>query len=141
MRATFIIAAASVAALLTAAGPAQSQANRTFVSGSGSDSNPCSLAAPCRSFAGAITQTNAGGEIVVLDSAGYGSVTINKSISINAPDGIEGGVTVTSATDAITVNIGKTDVVNLRGLTLIGGAVGNSRVKFTNQGADRKSVV
>jgi hypothetical protein len=134
MQARFIFAAASVAALLTLAGPAQSQANRTFVSGQGSDSNPCSLAAPCRSFAQALSQTNAGGEIVVLDSAGYGSVTINKAISINAPDGIEGGVTVASATDAIDINIGASDVVNLRGLTLVGGGVGNFGIKFTNLG-------
>src|SRR5262249_30208553 len=127
--------AVNVAVLLTIAGPAQAQANRTFVSGQGSDSNPCSLAAPCRSFAGAIAQTNAGGEIVVVDSAGYGSVTITKSISINAPDGIEGGVTTASAIDGIDVNVGANDVVNLRGLTLVGGGVGLSGIKFTNLGA------
>src|SRR5215831_4413010 len=103
MRAVFIIAAASAAVLLTAAEPARAQANRTFVSGHGSDSNPCSLAAPCRSFAQAITQTNAGGEIAVLDTAGYGAVTITKSISIVNEDGVEAGVTVTTATDGITV--------------------------------------
>jgi hypothetical protein len=62
-----LITAVSVAALLTVAG--QAQPNRTFVSGQGSDSYPCSLAAPCRSFTGALNQTAAGGEIVVLDSA------------------------------------------------------------------------
>src|SRR5262249_54412423 len=96
MRPTFITAAATVAALLTVAGQAQAQANRTFVSGQGSDSNPCSLAAPCRSFAGALAQTNAGGEITVLDSAGYGTVTINKSVTITNPGGVEAGVTTTS---------------------------------------------
>src|SRR5262249_213426 len=96
---------------------------------------PCSLAAPCRSFAGAITQTNAGGEIVVLDSAGYGSVTINKSISINAPDGIGGGVTVTSATDAIRISGSVSDVGNLRGFTLIVGGVGVGGVLFNSSGA------
>src|SRR5215813_5880086 len=131
MRTPFIIAAA----LLTVAGQAHAQANRTFVSGSGSDANSCSLAAPCRSFAGAITKTNAGGEIVVLDSAGYGAVTITKSISINAPDGIEGGVTATSG-DGITVSVGFSDVVTLRGLTLVGvvGAASDGIV-FNGQGA------
>src|SRR5215468_6239113 len=134
MRAVFIIAAASAAVLLTAAEPARAQANRTFVSGHGSDSNPCSLAAPCRSFAQAITQTNAGGEIAVLDTAGYGSVTITKSISIVAPDGIEGGITTSSAVDAITVAVGASDTVNLRGLTLVGGGVGNNGIVFNNLG-------
>src|SRR5262245_6327741 len=44
---------------------------RTFVSGSGSDANACSRTAPCRTFTQALSQTSAGGEVVVLDSAGY----------------------------------------------------------------------
>jgi len=38
------------------------QAQRTFVAETGLDSNPCSLTAPCRTFAQAISETNAGGE-------------------------------------------------------------------------------
>ncbi|MGH6812149.1 MAG: hypothetical protein ACREDM_07315 [Methylocella sp.] len=49
------------------AAPAQAGPNRTFVSGKGTDSGACTRAAPCRSFAFALTQTNAGGEIDVLD--------------------------------------------------------------------------
>jgi hypothetical protein len=113
--------------------PAWAFANRTFVSGLRSDTNPCTLAAPCRSFAQALTQTNAGGEITVLDSAGYGSVTISQAISIVAPDGIEGGITVTSG-DAITINAGTSDIVNLRGLTLVGGGVGVDGIHFTSGG-------
>jgi len=52
--------------------------NRIFVSGTGSDSNPCSLSALCRSFAGALAQTSPGGEIAVLDTADYGVVTITQ---------------------------------------------------------------
>src|SRR5262245_37448057 len=90
----------------------------------GRTANPCSLSAPCRSSAGAITKTNAGGAIAVLDSAGYGVVSITKSISINAPDGIEGGVATSVAGDAITISAGANDAVSLRGLTLVGGGVG-----------------
>ena len=60
--------------------------------------------------------TNAGGEITVLDSAGYGSVTINKSVSITNEEGVEAGITTPTAVNAITVNAGLSDVVNLRGL-------------------------
>jgi hypothetical protein len=107
--------------------------NRTFVSGTGSDSNPCSLAAPCRSFAFALTQTSAGGEIAVLDTAGYGAVTITKAISIANEEGVEAGVTVTSG-DGITVAAGPSEVVNLRGLTLV-GAGGTNGVTFTSGAA------
>jgi hypothetical protein len=129
----FIISAASAAALLTAAGTVQAQANRTFVSGHGSDTNACSLAAPCRSFAQALTQTSAGGEITILDPGGYGAVTITKAVSI-VNDGVgEAGVTVTSG-NAITVSTGAGDVVNLRGLTLVGGG-GQNGIVFGNLGA------
>jgi hypothetical protein len=113
---------------------ASAQSNRTFVSGLGSDSGGCPVTAPCRSFAYAITVTNAGGEIVVLSSAGYGAVTINNAISISNQEGVEAAITVSSATDAVTVAAGTTDVVNLRGLTLIGGGVGNNGITFTSGG-------
>jgi hypothetical protein len=123
-----LIIAAAVAALLTMTGQAQAQANRTFVSGHGVDTNPCSLAAPCRSFAQALTQTNASGEITVLDSAGYGTLTINKSITITNPGGVEAGITTTAGQTAITINTSPTIVVTLRGLTLEGGGVGQNGI-------------
>ncbi|HWG88235.1 MAG TPA: hypothetical protein VN679_10675, partial [Candidatus Acidoferrales bacterium] len=57
------------------------QASRTWVSGVGDDANPCSRTAPCKTFAGAISKTAAGGEIDALDPAGYGAVTITKAIT------------------------------------------------------------
>src|SRR4051794_24295465 len=59
------------------------QATRTWVSGTGDDANPCSRTAPCKTFAGAISKTAAGGEINALDAGGYGGVTITKSLTIN----------------------------------------------------------
>jgi hypothetical protein len=69
------LSAVTLIATLASSG-AYALSNHTFVSGNGSDSNPCSIAAPCRSFAGALAQTSTGGEIAVLDTAGYGAVTI-----------------------------------------------------------------
>ncbi len=63
---------------------AQAQATRTWVSGVGDDANPCSRTAPCKTFAGAISKTAVGGEIDALDPGGFGSVTITKSITIDA---------------------------------------------------------
>ena len=109
-------------------------AQRTFVSATGSDAAACSLAAPCRGFAAALVQTNPGGEIVVLDSAGYGPVTINKAVSIVVPPGIYAGVSVLAAgTDGIVINAGAADEVILRGLT-INNQGGNNGVVF-NSGA------
>src|SRR5215469_15253791 len=92
------------------------QFQRTFVSGFGSDSNPCSHAAPCRTFTRAISQTNAGGEVYVLDTAGYGPFTITKTISVVA-QGVTAGISVFSG-DGIDINAGASDTVILRGLTI-----------------------
>lgn len=109
----FVIAALCVGSL-----PAFATAQRTFVASSGNDAAACSITAPCRSFAAAIAQTNAGGEVIVQDSAGYGAVTITKSVSIIAPPGIYGGISVFSGS-GILINASNVEVV-LRGLTING---------------------
>jgi len=93
-------------------------AQRTFVSTSGVDNVACSVAAPCRSFGAAITATTSGGEVIVLDSGGYGVVTITQSVSIIAPPGIYGGISASTG-NAITIATGGINVV-LRGLSLNG---------------------
>src|SRR5262247_639577 len=72
-----------VAFVLMFTGLAYGQATRTWVSGVGDDANPCSRTAPCRTFAGAISKTAAGGEINCLDPASYGILTITKSITVD----------------------------------------------------------
>src|SRR5262252_7236568 len=72
-----------LAILVLGTGFMYGQASRTWVSGVGDDVNPCSRTAPCKTFAGAIAKTAPGGEIDALDPAGYGAVTITKSITID----------------------------------------------------------
>src|SRR2546421_12860817 len=62
---------------------AHAQATRTWVSGTGDDANPCSLTAPCKTFAGAISKTFINGEIDCLNPGGFGAITITKSITID----------------------------------------------------------
>src|SRR5207247_1230496 len=115
--------------LLLTAGTASAQATRTWVSGVGDDVNPCSRTAPCKTFAGAISKTAAGGEIDVLDPGGLGAVTITKAITIDGHAAF-GGVLV-SGTNGIIVSAGATDVVILRGLTFTGLGTGLSAINFT----------
>ena len=115
-----------VAALVFTAVPALAALpQRTFVASTGNDANPCSITSPCRGFAAAVALTNAGGEVIVLDSAGYGPVAITQSVSIIAPAGVYAGISVTTG-DGITVNAGAADKVVLRGLIINGqgGAYG-----------------
>ena len=126
------IAAALLACGLFAA-PAQAGPNRTWVSGTGADSGTCAITAPCKTFAFALTQTAAGGEIDVLSPGGYGTVTINHAISI-INDGVGVAAIGTSSGNAITITAGATDSVHLRGLTLAGLGTGLNGIQFTTGG-------
>ena len=112
-------AIAFVLSILTSAG-AMATAQRTFVASYGSPANTafnCSIAEPCRAFGEAISVTNGGGEVIVLDSAGYGVVSINQSVSIVAPPGVYAGISVLGSSNGIYINSGE---VTLRGLTING---------------------
>lgn len=112
--------------------PANAQATRTWVSGVGDDANPCSRTAPCKTFAGAISKTAAGGEINVLDPGGFGAVTITKSIQIRSE--FEAGVLV-SGTNGIVVNApAATDKILLEGLDIEGLGTGLDGVKMVGTG-------
>ncbi|HMJ92952.1 MAG TPA: right-handed parallel beta-helix repeat-containing protein [Allosphingosinicella sp.] len=114
------------------AAPASAQATRTWVSGVGDDVNPCSRTAPCKTFAGAISKTAAGGEINCLDPGGFGAVTIIKSMTISCPY-TEGGAL--AGGNGVVVNLpAATDVVFLRGLDLFGVNPPSNGVRFIAQG-------
>lgn len=102
------------------ASPASAQATRTWVSGVGDDVNPCSRTAPCKTFAGAISKTVAGGQISVLDPGGFGSVTITKSISI-VGNGVDASI-LAGSTNGITINVAATGVVNISGIEIAGAS-------------------
>jgi hypothetical protein len=89
---------------------------RSAVSVNGSDANPCTVPQPCRTFVAALAVTNAGGEILALDSGGYGPFAINKSVRVRAIPGAYAGIAPSSG-DAITINAAGADVT-LAGLTL-----------------------
>jgi len=101
---------------------------RTYVSGLGDDSGPCSEKAPCRTFDAAIKLTLAGGEIFVLDSANYGPFTIDKALTIVSEGSVAGVLATTGA--GIKVSAGANDVVTLRGLDLDGGGKATYGIYF-----------
>jgi hypothetical protein len=100
----------------------QAQASRTWVSDSGNDANPCSKAAPCRTFAGAIVKTAAGGKITCLDMGGFGSVTITKSITIDCRR--TRGDILSASTQGVVINAQTTDKIILQGLDIDGDGTG-----------------
>lgn len=93
---------------------------RTWVSSTGLDSNDCSRSSPCRNFGAAITAVAVAGEVVVLDSAGYGPVDISKSVSVIAPAGVHAAI---APTTGAAIEISAAGVV-IRGLYLNGQGAG-----------------
>jgi hypothetical protein len=124
--AALLLAAVAIYGFSTAA---FAQATRTWVSGVGDDANPCSRTAPCKTFAGAISKTAAGGIINALDPGGFGAVTVTKSITIDG-GGITGGGILAAGTNGIIVNAGVADVVVVRNLSIDGVKTGLNGIRF-----------
>ena len=126
-----------VLAGLSMLGSAAQAQSRVFISGVGDDLNPCTRVAPCRNFQRGHDAVATGGEVVVLDDAGYGTLVINKAVTING-GGHYAGVTAT-VSDGITVNpAGANDIVNIVGVSVYGNGgtngirVFNGRVNIRN---------
>jgi hypothetical protein len=83
---------------------ASAQATRTFVSGVGNDANPCSRTAPCKTFAGAISKTAAGGIMMAMDDGGFGALTITKPITLDG-GGHAAGMLASGGINGVNINI------------------------------------
>lgn len=92
---------------------------RSYISTNGSDNRPCTRAQPCRTFDGALAKTEAGGEIVALETGTYEPTTITKAITLAAAPGADVAIRATGG-NAVTVTPGIGDSVVLRGLRLGG---------------------
>src|ERR1700736_3283892 len=126
--AEMLLCFAAILAPVLLAPPASAQATRTWVSGVGDDANPCSRTAPCKTFAGSISKTAAGGEINCLDPGGFGALTITKSITISCEMGTAG--VLVAGTNGFVVNAAATDIVTVKGLDFDGVGTGISGISI-----------
>jgi hypothetical protein len=123
-----VFASTSIAlALFVAVEASGAQPQRTFVASYGKDVWPCSLTQPCRGFQAAINAVAPSGEVVALDSAGYGSMEIHKSVSVIVPPGIHAGLSPGTGiplpgfpgqSTVVLIDIQSTNTVVLRGLSV-----------------------
>src|SRR5262245_13610773 len=132
MRTSIPAAAGTLLLLLAGTASVHAQATRTWVSGAGNDTDPCSRTAPCKTFAGAMMKTAASGVINCLDPGGFGTVTITKSITIDCA-GMPGGILASSGTTGVNVS-GAGIVVVLRALEIDGAGSGAIGINFINGG-------
>jgi hypothetical protein len=117
-----LIGSLVAAAIASVALPAQA-AVRTYVSPDGNDANTassCSMAAPCRQFAAALSVTDVAGEILATGSGEYAHFTIdNKNVTITTAPGSYAAVSLAPA-PVTGVLITNGAVVTLKGLTFKG---------------------
>ncbi|HEX4965360.1 MAG TPA: right-handed parallel beta-helix repeat-containing protein [Thermoanaerobaculia bacterium] len=117
--------------LLAFGSAANAQSSRTWVSSGGDDLNTCSRTAPCKTFAGALSKTSAGGIINVVDNGAYGPVTITQSVTIQSDESFA-GILLADGVTGIIVNAGDKDIVVLRGLSIDGQGLGIDGIRFLN---------
>jgi hypothetical protein len=100
--------AAALVLIAASIGCAHAQLFRAYVSSTGSDTNACTLPAPCRLLPMALSKVAAGGEVWMLDSANYnvGTVAIQQSVSILAVPGAVGSILTIGGQPAISVAVG-----------------------------------
>ena len=119
------LAASTLAFVLILSSASVEAVQRVFVASYGNDANvasSCGFANPCRGFAAAMTAVDPGGEVVALDAAGYGTVTITKSVTITANPGYYAGIAASSG-NAVTIATAGVNVI-LRGLNINGVGAG-----------------
>ncbi|HZZ93150.1 MAG TPA: right-handed parallel beta-helix repeat-containing protein [Usitatibacter sp.] len=110
MRLHLVRTLAILLSTLVLPGAAHAQLFRAYLASYGNDSNPCTVAAPCRLLPAALNAIVSGGEIWMLDSANFnsGAVTINKNVSILAVPGEVGSIVAVGGANAININAGLT---------------------------------
>lgn len=109
------------------AGAAEALENKTYVSASGNDANPCDRGNPCRTFPSAVSKTSTGGEINCLEPGDFGAVTITRSLTIDCRGTRRAGIQVTSGA-GVTVTAGQ---VTLRGFEISGLGAGSIGLNIT----------
>ena len=119
-RRTLLVLPALLLVALALPSSAFGQATRTWVSGVGDDVNPCSRTAPCKTWAGAISKTAAGGIMMAMDDGGFGALTITKPITVDGGKH-QAGVLASGGINAVNINI-----------TTAGNFVNNGRVVLKN---------
>ena len=118
MKQRMMILLGAIGLIMVSTALACAQPLKTFVSSTGNDANDCRQATPCRTFAGAVPKTSAKGWITALDSGSYGSVTIDKALTIQAAPGVTAIIEGGKAADAVTINA-PGSVVVLRNLEIV----------------------
>lgn len=120
--------------LATSTGTAFAAANQTYVSkrsgNDGNTANNCNIIQPCLTIAAALSVTNAGGSLQLVDGRFDESFTISTALTISAIDGAY--IVGNGLSPVITVAAGAGDRVAIRNTVVAGGPTSVAGVQFTS---------
>jgi hypothetical protein len=105
---------------------------RSFVSSTGLDTNACTIAAPCASFAQAYTKVGANGIVAALDPGKYGPISIIGPVTINGNGWA--AITGPSGSNGIYIDAGPTANVTLIGLEIDGANAASNGILLISAG-------
>ncbi|HEV7600559.1 MAG TPA: right-handed parallel beta-helix repeat-containing protein [Bradyrhizobium sp.] len=133
-------AIAVASALFAISAPAHAQATRTWVAGTGSDANPCSRTAPCKTFTWALANTAVNGLINCIDSGAYGVVNITKSVTIDCHDVFASILAGQDGITGVIINIpvdpkDPLRTVRLRNIDISGVSIGSAGISIVSAAA------
>jgi hypothetical protein len=115
---------------VAASAPAQAQngtLTRSFVSSAGVDTNACTIAAPCATFAQAYTKVGANGIVAALDPGKYGPIAITGPVTLNGNGWA--AITAPGGGVGITISAGSGNVI-LTGLEIDGAGAAYNGIAF-----------
>jgi hypothetical protein len=113
--------------------PVRAQIFRAYVASYGVDTNPCTIASPCRLLPAALAAVQDGGEVWLLDSANFntGIVSIGKNVSILAIPGEVGSIVALGAADAISIAPGLKVALKNLSITSNANSPGNNGIHMS----------
>jgi hypothetical protein len=128
----------AIAIVATAPAQATGTLTRTFVSSSGVDTNPCTIAAPCATFAAAYAAVAANGIVAALDPGKYGPLTGTSAITGPVTINGNGWAAITGPANGsgitINANTSNGDTITLTGLEIDGAGAAHNGIVFNSGG-------
>lgn len=104
-----------------------------YVELNGSDANPCTRTAACKTISRALSVVAAGRQVDVVDSGSYDMFTVSKSVIVRADAGVVATINVPASGTGITVTA-PNDTVALVGLTLQGTSESGVGIQINDVG-------
>jgi parallel beta helix pectate lyase-like protein len=119
---------------LVAVSPVFAAPSAVYVAFNGSDANPCTRLAACKTITHALTIVADEGAVVIVGSGIYDTFTITKAVSVEAEPGVVALIPLTTGAIGVTINADATDTVAVKGLSFRAPGAANATGIQANTG-------